>query len=97
MNQERLLKVLKDFRISEKTIKLNSENKQATFRVLIDANKDEIKKAIELLFNVKVNAVKTVTIKGKSKRFGRKLGKRNDWKKAYVSFKSNYVDMLNSY
>ena len=96
MNQERLMKVLKNFRTSEKTIKLNTNNNKTTFKVLLDANKKEIKQAIELLFNVKVDQVRTVIIKGKTKRFGRKLGRRSDWKKAYVSFKPNYsIDMLN--
>ncbi|CAK0749611.1 50S ribosomal subunit protein L23 [Gammaproteobacteria bacterium] len=97
MNQERLIKVLRYLRISEKTVKLNANSNQATFRVLCDANKSEIKNAVELLFNVKVDTVQTVNVKGKIKRFGRRLGKRSDWKKAYVSLQPGFsIDMLDS-
>jgi large subunit ribosomal protein L23 len=90
MNQERLMKVLLEPRVSEKTMKLNSTLNQVTFRVLPDATKLEIKGAVELLFNVKVDAVRVVNVKGKVKRFGRRLGKRSDWKKAYVSLMSGF-------
>jgi large subunit ribosomal protein L23 len=90
MNQERLMKVLLEPRVSEKTVKLNSTLNQVTFRVLPDATKLEIKGAVELLFNVKVDAVRVVNVKGKVKRFGRRLGKRSDWKKAYVSLMSGF-------
>ncbi|OGT96680.1 MAG: 50S ribosomal protein L23, partial [Gammaproteobacteria bacterium RIFOXYB2_FULL_38_6] len=49
------------------------------------ANKTEIKKAIEALFNVKVNSIRVCNMKGKTKRFGRTLGRQQDWKKAYVT------------
>jgi large subunit ribosomal protein L23 len=95
MNQERLLKVLLFPRISEKAVNLNTDFNQATFRVLPDATKPEIKSAVELLFNVKVTAVRVVNVKGKVKRFGRRLGKRSDWKKAYVSLEpGSSIDML---
>jgi large subunit ribosomal protein L23 len=95
MNQERLMKVLLEPRVSEKTMGLNSTLNQVTFRVLPDATKPEIKGAVELLFNVKVDDVRVVNVKGKVKRFGRRLGKRSDWKKAYVSLKSGFsIDML---
>ena len=55
------------------------------FRIATDANKLEVKKAVEQLFEVKVKAVTTVNVKGKTKRTMRGLGKRNDWKKAYVT------------
>jgi large subunit ribosomal protein L23 len=55
------------------------------FRVATDATKPEIKAAVEMLFNVKVEGVSTVNVKGKVKRFGRTFGRRKDWKKAYVS------------
>jgi large subunit ribosomal protein L23 len=96
MNQERLMKVLLDPRISEKAVTLNTNLNQVTFRVIPDATKPEIKGAIELLFNVKVDTVRVVNVKGKVKRFGRRLGKRSDWKKAYVSLKTGFsIDMLN--
>ncbi|CAK0747295.1 50S ribosomal subunit protein L23 [Gammaproteobacteria bacterium] len=85
MNQERLLKVLLAPRVSEKTMTLNTTLNQVTFRVLPDATKPEIKKAVESLFGVQVEAVRVVNVKGKVKRFGRRLGKRGDWKKAYVT------------
>ena len=60
--------------ISEKTTNLNEKNKQ----------KAQIKKAVEKLFNVKVSAVKTVSVKGKKKRTGMRTGTTKDWKKAYI-------------
>ncbi|MCL4164354.1 UNVERIFIED_CONTAM: hypothetical protein GTU68_048387 [Idotea baltica] len=54
------------------------------FKVSVDATKLEIKKAIEQLFEVKVDSIRTVKVKGKQKNFGRRAGKRKDWKKAYV-------------
>jgi large subunit ribosomal protein L23 len=90
MNQERLLKVLVAPQISEKAMHLNMNLNQVTFRVLPDATKSEVKGAVELLFNVKVDAVRVARVKGKVKRFGRKLGRRSDWKKAYVSLQSGY-------
>jgi len=96
MNQERLLKILLAPRVSEKTMHLNTNLNQVTFRVLTDATKAEIKGAVELLFNVQVDTVRVVNVLGKIKRFGRRLGKRNDWKKAYVSLKpGSVIDMLN--
>ncbi len=50
-----------------------------------DASKPEIKKAVELMFKVKVKSVTTLNVKGKSKRFGAMQGRRKDWKKAYVT------------
>ena len=85
MNQERLMKVLLSPHVSEKTTRLGESHNQITFKVVPDATKLEIKKAVETLFEVKVDSVKTVVVKGKSKRFGRHSGRRKDWKKAYVS------------
>jgi len=90
MSQERLLKVLIAPRTSEKTMYLNTTLNQVTFRVLPDATKLEIKGAVELLFNVQVDVVRVANVKGKVKRFGRRLGKRGDWKKAYVSLKPGF-------
>ena len=70
--------------ISEKTTILNEKNKQIAFRVRPDSNKAQIKKAVEKLFNVKVSAVKTVSVKGKKKRAGMRIGTTKDWKKAYI-------------
>jgi large subunit ribosomal protein L23 len=65
-------------------------NRQYVFKVRLDANKLEIKKAVESLFNVQVTAVNTTVTKGKSKRFGRSLGRRSDFKKAYVALKEGF-------
>ncbi|KMJ52696.1 MULTISPECIES: 50S ribosomal protein L23 [Vogesella] len=85
MNQERLLQVILAPVVSEKSTMVAEKNQQVVFRVVANATKPEIKAAVELLFNVKVDGVSTLNVKGKSKRFGRFVGKRKDWKKAYVS------------
>lgn len=85
MNQQRLTQVILAPVVSEKSNMLAEKRNQMTFKVLPNATKQEIKAAVEMLFNVKVDAVTTATIKGKSKRFGRTIGKRSDVKKAYVS------------
>lgn len=85
MNQERLLQVILAPVVSEKSTMVAEKNQQVVFRVATNATKPEIKAAVELLFNVKVEGVSTLNVKGKSKRFGRFVGKRKDWKKAYVS------------
>ncbi|GHD80742.1 50S ribosomal protein L23 [Vogesella fluminis] len=85
MNQERLLQVILAPVVSEKSTMVAEKNQQVVLRVAANATKPEIKAAVELLFNVKVDGVSTLNVKGKSKRFGRFVGKRKDWKKAYVS------------
>ena len=70
--------------ITEKSTQLKDAESQLCFRVARDANKIEIKKAIESLFSVKVQSVRTAQIHGKVKRVGRNVGRRPDWKKAYV-------------
>jgi len=84
MNRERIFKVLKAPLISEKATMLAEKHNQVVFKVAPNATKPEIKKAVEALFNVKVESVQTVNIKGKTKRTARGLGKRNDTHKAYV-------------
>lgn len=83
MNQERIYQVLLGPHISEKA-SLAAENNQVCFKVAADASKPEIKKAVEALFNVNVEAVQTVKIKGKTKLTRSGLGKRKDIRKAYV-------------
>lgn len=85
MNQERLLQVILAPVVSEKSTMVAEKSQQVVLRVAANATKPEIKAAVELLFNVKVDGVSTLNVKGKSKRFGRFVGKRKDWKKAYVS------------
>jgi len=89
------LKVLRAAHVSEKATILADQNGTFVFKVAKDANKLEIKKAVEALFEVKVKAVRTANMKGKSKFFGRVAGKRADWKKAYVSLEEGQdIDFL---
>ena len=71
--------------ITEKTSIQKELYNQLTFEVDRRANRIEIKRAVETVFNVRVSAVKTLQVTGKIKRRGRVLGKRRDWKKAIVS------------
>lgn len=87
MNQERLMQVLLAPQISEKATWVADKNEQVIFRVASDATKPEIKAAVELLFKVEVESVQVSNVKGKQKRFGRFMGRRKDWKKAYVSLR----------
>jgi large subunit ribosomal protein L23 len=73
--------------ITEKATRLADVHQQIAFKVRTDATKLEIKGAVELLFKVEVDQVSVINVKGKSKRFGRSMGSRQDWKKAYVSLK----------
>ena len=95
MKEERLMKVLVAPLISEKSSVAAEQNNQYVFKVTTDATKPEIKQAVELLFNVKVDAVQVANMKGKTKRFGQKVGRRNDWKKAYISLQAGQeIDLL---
>ena len=85
MSQERILQVLVAPHISEKSTLAADANGQHVFRVLPGATKSEIKQAVEQLFEVKVSQVRVMNVKGKTKRFGQRNGKRSDWRKAYVS------------
>jgi len=84
MNNDRLMQVLVSPVVSEKSTIAADAARQFVFRVLPDASKPEIKKAVELMFDVKVDAVRVVNIKGKHKRFGKLMGRRNNIRKAYV-------------
>lgn len=86
-NQARLLQVLLAPQVSEKATYLADKNEQVIFRVVSDATKPEIKAAVELLFKVQVESVQVANVKGKVKRFGRSIGKRQGWKKAFVCLK----------
>jgi large subunit ribosomal protein L23 len=83
-SQERLMNVLLAPQISEKATHVAEKNEQVIFRVASDATKPEIKAAVELMFKVNVENVQVAVVKGKHKRFGRLVGRRKDWKKAYV-------------
>jgi len=84
MNKDRLMQVLMSPVISEKSTLAADSSRQFVFQVLPDASKPEIRNAVELMFDVKVDSVRVVNIKGKSKRFGAVMGRRNSVRKAYV-------------
>jgi large subunit ribosomal protein L23 len=84
MNEERLYTVLRAPHISEKTSMSAAEAGQYVFKVAVDATKLEIKHSVEKLFNVKVEKVQTLNVKGKAKRNRYGIAKKPSWKKAYV-------------
>ena len=83
-SKERLMSVLVAPHVSEKAALVAEKGNQVVFRVARDATKPEIKAAVELMFEVKVDAVQVVNVAGKAKRFGGRPGRRSDFKKAYV-------------
>ena len=85
--QERLLKVILAPVISEKSTRIADKLNQVVFRVLPDATKQEISAAVADLFKVEVVGVQVLNVKGKVKRSGRVTGRRDNWKKAYVTLK----------
>nr|WP_305888726.1 50S ribosomal protein L23 [Methylomonas sp. SURF-2] len=76
--------------VSEKSAIVADKGNQFVFKVAKTATKLQIKNAVELMFEVKVDSVRVLNVKGKVKRFGRTLGKRSDWKKAYVKLQSGH-------
>ena len=88
MNREQLMSVLIAPHVTEKTSLAMQNHNQYTFRVRRDASKTDIRKAVELMFDVKVSGVQVVNEPGKERRFGRTAGRTQDWKKAYVSLSS---------
>jgi large subunit ribosomal protein L23 len=87
ISQERLLKVILAPVISEKSTRIADKHNQVAFRVLPDATKEEIGAAVASLFKVEVSGVQVMNVKGKIKRSGRIMGRRDNWKKAYVTLK----------
>jgi large subunit ribosomal protein L23 len=85
MNSERMSRILIGPVVSEKSTRVADQSRQMIFKVVPDASKLEIRKAVEVMFDVKVAAVQVSNVKGKVKRFGQTLGRRSDWKKAYVT------------
>ena len=85
MNREQLMSVLIAPHVTEKTSLAMQNHNQYTFRVRRDATKTDIKQAVELMFDVKVSGVQVVNEPGKTRRFGNRAGRTQDWKKAYVS------------
>ncbi|MGH8474794.1 MAG: 50S ribosomal protein L23 [Methylococcales bacterium] len=90
MNQHYLATLIAAPVVSEKSTVAADSWKQFVFKVRKVATKPEIKQAVEKMFNVEVDKVQVANVKGKTKRFGRTLGKRSDWKKAYVKLKPGF-------
>ncbi|MDT4330022.1 50S ribosomal protein L23 [Methylomonas sp. MED-D] len=86
----KLANVLQAPIISEKSTNAADQNNQFVFKVQKTASKLQVKQAVELMFNVKVESVRVLNVKGKIKRFGRSIGKRSDWKKAYIKLESGH-------
>ncbi len=95
MNQVRLMNILLAPVVSEKSSRLADANRQFVFKVMKDASKPEVKKAVELMFNVKVDNVQISNMRGKVKAHGRSIGRRSDWKKAYVTLSEGHdIDFM---
>ena len=95
MSNDRLYKVLLAPRVTEKTARVGEQGNQYVFKVATDATKAEVRAAVEENFEVKVDSVRVVNVKGKTKSFKMRAGKRSDWKKAYVRVQEGQViDLL---
>jgi large subunit ribosomal protein L23 len=95
LNQERLMTVLVGPHVSEKATILAEKHNQICFKVRRDSSKKEIAQAVEMMFEVKVDGVQVANVRGKKKRFGQTMGKRNDWKKAYVTLAEGHdIDFM---
>ncbi len=94
MKQQELTKLIIAPVVSEKSTLLAEQNKYV-FKVKKTANKKTIKQAVELMFNVEVDSIHVLNVKGKTKRYGRFIGSRSDWKKAYVKLKAGHnIDLV---
>ncbi len=95
MNPERLMTILLSPHVSEKSTLAADKHRQFVFKVRGDATKPEIKKAVEQMFKVEVDAVQALNVKGKRKLTGRIRGRRPGWKKAYVTLKPGHdIDFM---
>jgi large subunit ribosomal protein L23 len=83
-NIDQLMNVVLAPVVSEKSTFVADKNRQYVFRVADDATKPEIKAAVELMFKTKVDSVTVSNVKGKQRRFGRTIGRKRNWRKAYV-------------
>ena len=91
MNLERIYTVILGPHVSEKTTLLGEANNQYAFKVAVDATKSEIKQAVEKIFDVVVDDLQVLNVKGKTKRTSRgKLRRRSNWKKAYVRLQTGH-------
>jgi large subunit ribosomal protein L23 len=91
MNKNRLCQVLVAPRVTEKSTQVGEDSNQYIFQVVNDATKSEVKGAVEMLFDVSVESVRIVNVKGKNKAFRMRPGKRSNWKKAYVRVQEGQV------
>jgi large subunit ribosomal protein L23 len=91
MSNNRLYQVILAPRVTEKSTYVGEDSNQYVFHVVNDAKKSEVKGAVELLFDVNVESVRIVNVKGKSKSFRMRPGKRSNWKKAYVRVQEGQV------
>lgn len=95
MNQEKLINLLLEPRVSEKSTLIADKHNQFVFKVASNAKKNEIKQAVELMFKVKVASVQVCNVKGKSKTFKSLQGSRKGWKKAYVRLEPGFdIDFM---
>ncbi len=96
MNKEKLMTVLLEPRVTEKSTLVGEAYNQYVFKVAKDATKPEIKQAVELMFEgAEVQSVQVVNVKGKTKMFARRPGQRVNWKKAYVKLKPGFdIDFM---
>ena len=84
MSTANVYEVIRAPRVSEKTARLQEVSNQYVFEVATTATKADVKAAIEQIFDVKVESVNVVNVKGKNKAFRNRMGRRGDWRKAYV-------------
>ena len=95
LHDERLMTILVGPHVSEKASIIAEKNNQICFKVRRDSTKKEIAQAVEMMFEVKVDNVQVTNVRGKNKRFGQTMGKRADWKKAYVTLAEGHdIDFL---
>ncbi|OGI62352.1 MAG: 50S ribosomal protein L23 [Candidatus Muproteobacteria bacterium RBG_16_60_9] len=95
MNDEKLFQVILAPHVSEKSTRVADKHRQIVLEVRPDASKPIIKRAVEKMFNVKVESITVTNVKGKTKRTARTAGRRQDWKKAYVRLKPGQdIDFL---
>tara|TARA_B100000214_G_C23829246_1_gene563384 strand:+ start:471 stop:767 length:297 start_codon:yes stop_codon:yes gene_type:complete len=95
MNEERLLQILREPKMSEKAARIADKDAQYVFRVLNDATKKEIKEAVEKNFKVEVRSVTTSVVRAKARNFKGRTGVKPSWKKAFVRLKDGFeIDFM---
>ena len=96
MNEQKIMSILLEPKVTEKSSMIGELNNQYVFKVSKDATKPEIKKAVELMFDgAEVESVQVTNVKGKRKIFKRSPGQRASWKKAYIKLKSGFnIDFM---